>query len=102
APTAIRQPADGHSLRATSDRSCQLVCAHGVFVYLSFLNVFECLGEVARVCALGGHLVFDCFTEEEFTPGMIDKWLSASARYPVVIPRACILGYLSARSFHLL
>ena len=64
--------------------------------------MFEYLREVARVCAVGDHLVFDCFTEEEFTPAMIDKWLSVCSRYPVVIPRACILGYLSARSFQLL
>lgn len=52
-PPVVRQPADGHTLRQTPDRSCGLVHAHGVFVYLPFLHAFEYFAEMARVCAGG-------------------------------------------------
>ena len=42
-PPAVRQPADGHTLQQTLDRSCGLIHAHGVFVYLPFLHAFEYL-----------------------------------------------------------
>lgn len=53
APWVCRQPADGHSLGHTPSRSCGLVHAHGVFVYLSLLNAFMYFAEMIRVCEPG-------------------------------------------------
>lgn len=93
APIVVRQLADGHTLRHTASESCGLVHAHGVFVYLPFLNAFEYFGEMARVCAAGGYVVFDFYSDEHFGPDVIRRWLNSTERYPVILPRKTVLQY---------
>ena len=92
-PRVIRQPTDGCTLGSTPCDSCDLVTSHGVFVYIPMLNILEYIKECARITRIGGHVVFDCFTEKEFPPEMVDAWLSNSARYPVIIPTAILSNY---------
>ena len=37
--------------------------------------------------------MFDCYTEQEFPPEIVDAWLSDSARYPVIIPAIVLNSY---------
>lgn len=98
-PRVVRQPTDGRTLRSTPSRSCGLVHAHGVFVYLPFLHIFEYFEEMSRVCAPGGHVVFDFFPDEQFDNTVIGRWLASPDRYPVILPRAMVLKYFSDRGF---
>jgi SAM-dependent methyltransferase len=89
-PIARRRHADGLRLKETETASCSLVCSYGVFVYLPFLHTFRYLAECERVVANGGYIVFDCFTEEEFRPDLLDRW-QRHALYPVIIPREILM-----------
>jgi len=57
-PVVVHQ-ADGHALSQTEDNSVDLVQAHGVFIYLPFLNSVEYFREIARVPRPGGLAAFD-------------------------------------------
>ena len=98
-PVVVPQPADGRTLRHTPSQSCGLVHAHGVFVYLPLLHAFEYLQEMCRVCAPGGFVVFDFFSDEEFSADTISRWLASTDRYPVILPRTMVLKYFSDRGF---
>jgi hypothetical protein len=98
-PTVIRQPTDGRTLRHTPSQSCGLVHAHGVFVYLPFLHIFEYFEEMSRVCAAVGYVVFDFFSDEQFDSSVIGRWLASLDRYPVILPRAMVLKYFRDRGF---
>lgn len=93
----IRRPADGVSLAATADGSCDLVHAHAVFVYIPLLRVLAYLKECVRVCRPGGHIVFDCFPEAGFaTLAAAEAWLKGPHRFPVVIPRRLLEEFAAA------
>jgi hypothetical protein len=94
-PRIRRRLADGSSLNQTAERSCQLVMAHGVFVYRPMLTTFDYLKEASRVCGDGGFVVFDCFTEEEVAGKQLQRWLASRWRYAVVIPESTLLSYCS-------
>ena len=55
---------DGRSLSDTLDHSVDFVCAHGVFVYTSFLTTMSYLREIVRVCSPGAVLAADFITED--------------------------------------
>lgn len=76
--------ADGRTLAQTADESCELVHAHGVFVYLSSIETFAYLAEMARVCRPGGHLVFDCYLDSSTTVTTINDWIRSPWRFPVI------------------
>jgi ubiquinone/menaquinone biosynthesis C-methylase UbiE len=100
-PPVVRQPADGRSLRQTPDKSCGLVHAHGVFVYLSFLHCFEYFLEMMRVCMRGGWIVFDFFSPESFDEAMVMRWLEFPDRYPVVLPSDLVYSFFTRRGYRL-
>lgn len=98
-PIICNQPADGHSLKPTPSNSCNLVHAHGVFVYLSFLNAFEYFDEMIRVCSPGGYIVFDFYPDENFDADTIKKWISSKDRYPVILPCQMLRQYFISKGF---
>jgi SAM-dependent methyltransferase len=96
-PIVVRQPADGRTLLRTATQSCELVHAHGVFVYLSMLNCFEYFSEMYRVCAPGGYIVFDFFPSGVFDEAAVASWLRSEHRFPVVLPGDHVLSYFGRR-----
>ncbi len=81
-----RREADGATLHFEPDGSCDLVHAHGVFVYLKFLHSFKYFKEMIRACRPGGYIVFDFYSTQVFDTGMIARWLNAGVDYPTVLP----------------
>ncbi len=100
--SVTRQPTDGHTLKSTPDMSCGLVHAHGVFVYLSLLHSFEYFLDMCRVCAPGGFVVFDFYSDKDFDLKMVKQWLSFRDRYPVVLPMDTIFELFTENHFHLM
>lgn len=98
----ITHPADGHTLSFTESGSCGLVCAFGVFVYLSFLNSFEYFKEMIRVCSKGGFIMFDIFSDREWNEKIIERWLATKERYPVIIPEVLVVEYLKNKGCKLI
>ena len=101
-PYIIGQPSDGVSLKSTPNNSCKLVHAHGVFVYLPFLSAFEYFSEMIRVCKSNSYIIFDVYTESEFTIEIIQKWFNYPDRYPVVLPKQIIIKYFEKSKFRLI
>lgn len=83
-------PADGHTLSYTANNTCDIVHAHGVFVYLPLLQSMSYLKECVRVCRHGGYIVFDYYPSEAFTLPVVNAWLASPHRFPVVIPRSLL------------
>lgn len=100
-PVVVRCNADGRSLDATDDASCQLVHAHGVFVYLPILHCFEYFKEMVRVTATEGWLAFDYYPAEEWTVDVIERWLMQADRYPVVLPAQHVKSFFRQFGFEL-
>jgi hypothetical protein len=98
----IVHPADGHSLAGLKDSSCGLVSAHGVFVYIPFLNSFEYFLEAIRITGKGGHIVFDIFSDIEWNEEVIDLWLRNPQRYPVILPEEEVIRFFSNRGCELI
>lgn len=83
--------ADGVSMSATRSESVDLVHAHAVFVYLPFLQVLEYLREAVRVTRRGASILFDCFTEAEFSSlDQAEFWLGSQHRFPSILPRSLL------------
>jgi len=101
-PAVIRQRPDGRTLRDTRSQSCELVHAHGVFVYLSLLNSFEYFSEISRVLSPGGYLVFDLLPAAKFDEPTINRWLKTENRYPVVLPDEHVRKYFAGKGFKLI
>jgi hypothetical protein len=101
APPVVRQPADGSSLQHTADGACDLVHAHGVFVYLKFLHCFEYFTEMMRVCAPNGNIAFDIYPTETFDEDAILRWLTYPDRYPVVLDKEQVVAFFANRGFNL-
>jgi len=97
----ISQPTDGFSLSSTEDKSMSLVHAHGVFVYLKFLDNIRYFKEMIRVTKSDGAIIFDCYTEECMTQSILDKWLKSQHNFPVVLPNDYIVQYFNKNNFEL-
>jgi SAM-dependent methyltransferase len=89
-PFTTVHEADGRSLAGIPDNSQNLVHAHGVFVYLSASASSGYFFEMARVCAPGGYLVFDCFLADRQTVESIETWRANGVGWQVLLPRAVI------------
>jgi SAM-dependent methyltransferase len=101
-PHVINQPADGCSLGATPAAGCELVHAHGVFVYLNPLTCFDYFQEMMRVVAPGGHVVFDFFASESFDERTVLAWLATRDRFATVLPRRLVVAFFERRGFDLI
>jgi hypothetical protein len=100
-PYVIAQPADGWSLGATRTASCQLVHAHGVFVYLNPLTCFEYFQEMIRVASPAAHVVFDFFPSESFDERAVLAWLAGKDRFATLVPRRLVIAFFRRRGFDL-
>jgi len=90
-------PANGYQLNYNNDNTCDLVHAHGVFVYLPLLHSLEYLTECVRVCRPGGFIVFDYYPAEEFSLSVAEEWLKGPHRFPVVIPETLLDEFTQKR-----
>lgn len=95
-------PADGHSLKFTANNSIDLVHAHGVFVYIPFLNTIRYFIEIDRITKKGAYIVFDCITEDCLDDELLNKWLNSEDCYPRPIFEDYILRYFNSEKFVLL
>lgn len=98
----ICHDADGTTLKSTRTGSCDLVCAHGVFVYLPILQTLGYIRETVRVCKPGGYVVFDCFLDKSFDLSVAEKWLAGQSRYPAIIPEKLLLDFTGNLSLRLI
>ncbi len=95
----ITPECDGKSFHDTSERSIDLVHAHGVFVYLKPLEAFAYFDEIARVCAREGLVVFDFIPFETFSP---QAWFDSPHRYAQPLTRSSIVKYFEKLGLRLL
>lgn len=93
--------ADGVSLKDTTTASCDLVHAHGVFVYLPVLQCLEYIKETARICKAGGHVVFDCYLDTSFSLAVAQSWLDSEWRFPVIMPEKLLMEFAALQSLQL-
>ncbi|MDR2695810.1 MAG: CDP-glycerol glycerophosphotransferase family protein [Deltaproteobacteria bacterium] len=89
-PGFAAQAANGRNLIHTPTATCDLVHAHAVFVYLSFINTVEYLMEISRVCKTGGHVCFDLFYDTDWSLFTARSWLLSGFSFPVVLSRSIL------------
>lgn len=89
-PVLVKRNADGKSLGFEENNSVDAVLAHGVFVYLPFLQCFGYFKEMVRVAKPEGYIAFDVYLKEAFGLREIHKWLGTPERYPVVLDQYLI------------
>jgi SAM-dependent methyltransferase len=87
----IDREADGVSLTPTPDASCDLVQAHGVFVYLPLGTAFRYFEEMIRVVRPGGWIVFDIFADDQVTLDMVKEWKRSGQGFHVLLPRRALV-----------
>jgi phospholipid N-methyltransferase len=91
--------ADGATLSATGTQTCDLVAAHGVFVYLPTLTTMRYLDEAVRACRIGGTIVFDVFADKRFDLATLRHWQQAEPgqTFPVITPCALLEDWTRAQ-----
>lgn len=97
----IVHEANGELLAGTADASCDLVHAHGVFVYVPILVFVSYCREAARILAPGGYFVFDCYLSSSFSAESVDRWLASDWRFPVVLPDTLVHEITASAGLHL-
>jgi SAM-dependent methyltransferase len=95
----VSHPADGQSLAHTATATVDVVHAHGVFVYTSFLTTYRYFREAWRVARPGAHIVFDAFTEDCFTEEHLARWLDSGDRYPNILPERFVVELFAAQGW---
>jgi len=97
----LSRQADGVSLSATADGSVDFLHAHGVFVYLSFLNALRYFREIFRVLRTGGFVVFDIYSEACFDDEAVNAWLMSGHDYPCFLSREYVATLFLRHGFTL-
>ena len=103
--SVLLQPTDGRTLSATPDNSVDLVHAHKVFSGIPSLPTFTYWTEMARVCRIGAHAVFDILTEACLDLDTFKKWVDSSIEngaYPAAMPRITPIQYFESCQFDLI
>lgn len=93
--------ADGHTLKETKSGTCDLVHAHGVFVYLPLFSTLDYIAEAIRICRPGGRIVFDCLLDSSFDLETVKAWQMSQWRFPVIIPDALFRNWLAAHDLRI-
>jgi len=97
----IARPASGESLAPTESNSIDLVHAHGVFIYLDFLNSYRYFQEIARVIRPAGFVVLDIFDESCLTDEIVEQWLASIYNYPCFLGMDYVVSFFTKRQFKL-
>lgn len=97
----ISREADGLTLKDTPDDSVDLVHAHGVFVYLPFLQTYRYWLEIFRVTGKGGIVVFDICDEDCFDKSTVQQWLASKLSYPSFLSRSYVVSLFAGHGFSL-
>ncbi len=90
-----RRENEGYTLKQDTDNSVDVLFAHGVFVYVTFLNSIRYYHEMIRTTKPGGKIVFDLFTEKCFNDETLTKWLNGGRDYPVVTPYDFLVDFFA-------
>ena len=93
---------NGRDLHQTSSTSVDLVHAHGVFVYLTFLETLDYLAECSRVLKPGGVLVFDIYDSNLNNLKIVDSWLQSVHRFPVFLDAGLVIEFLKRYDLEML
>ena len=91
--------ANGRTLSETTDKSCDLVHVHAVFVYLPLLQCLTYVKEAFRVSKSGGFVVLDFIPSETFDKKIADAWLASPHKWPVLIPEKLLREMASQEGF---
>lgn len=97
----ISYPADGFSLRFTSDSSVDLIHAHGVFVYLPFLISYRYWKEIWRTTKIGSFVLFDIFSEDCLQEDLLEQWLQSKHNYPCFLSKSFTISHFRDHGFSL-
>jgi hypothetical protein len=98
----VSHNADGISLRHTPSRSIDLVHAHGVFVYLSFLTAYRYWMEIWRVTKEGSFVVFDIISEDCLDQITVNKWLNSVHDYLRFLSKNFVISLFNNQGFSLI
>ncbi|MYW63095.1 methyltransferase domain-containing protein [Streptomyces sp. SID8379] len=101
-PNVVVQPADGHTLSATADKSVDLVHAHKVFVYLPLVVTVGYLDEMARVVRPKGVVAFDVVSENCLDDSTTSEWVSSGSTLYSMISRSWLVDRLAERQLSFL
>jgi SAM-dependent methyltransferase len=88
----LDREADGVSLTPTATQSCDLVQAHGVFVYLPLGTAFRYFEEMIRVVRPGGWIVFDIFADDQVTLSFVQEWKRSGQGFHVLLPKRALVA----------
>lgn len=98
----ISQDSGGFLLKATVDKSIDLIHAHGVFVYLPFLDSLRYFKEIDRVANKNAIIVFDCITEDCLDDILLNKWLKSDDNFLRILPEKYILDFFPRNNYKLI
>lgn len=101
-PFATVHEIDGRSLAGIADGSQDLIHAHSVFVYLPVPASSGYFFEMARVCAPGGYIVFDCFLADRQTVETIETWRANGVGWQVLLPLKVICDLFEREGIELI
>jgi hypothetical protein len=93
--------ANGYSLPATETASCDIVHAHGVYVYTSFMTTVSYLREMLRVASTRSIIIFDVFDESCFDDDTISAWIESEDLYPNIIPESYLKDLFTKHNFEI-
>ena len=89
-------PVDGATLTPTPDGSVDLVHCHATFVYIPPMHSLGYIQECCRVLRVGGVLMLDVYTEDEFDHDRAARTIAAKHRFHTIVPRQLLLRFFEA------
>lgn len=95
----VSHGAKGDSLDSTESNSVNIVHAHGLFVYIPFLDACRYFREIFRVTAVGGWVAFDVLSEDCFDPSSLGRWLESEHDYPCFLSTDFVVSLFAEQGF---
>ncbi len=98
----VAQPANKWKLTHTADASIDLVQAHKVFSWTTFLVCISNFSEMTRVVRKNGHVIFDAVTEVCMDEESVAGWKASGTDWPgCLMPRQYLLDFFTRRGLSL-